>query len=145
MLQTPDKNLNFVAPYLAVDRQIEKARAEYYIVLRQCSGGIFRQNPKQYHIEFFLNFMLKMLEKSLNQDIDYYSKKYANYLQLASNPKKVLQCFREHPETRLQSGQISELINIPRRTVTRALQELAKIGFLQQLGKGPDTRYQLIF
>src|SRR3989338_5322554 len=145
MLQTPDKNLNFVAPYLAVDRQIEKARAEYYIVLRQCSGGIFRQNPKQYHIEFFLNFMLKMLEKSLNQDIDYYSKKYANYLQLASNPKKVLQCFREHPETRLQSGQISELINIPRRTFTRALQELAKIGFLQQLGKGPDTRYQLIF
>lgn len=145
MLQAPDKNLNFVAPYLAVDRQMEKSRAEYYIVLRQCSGGIFRQDPKKYHMELFLNFMLKMLEKSLNQDIDYYSKKYADYLQLASGHRQVLQCFREHPETRLQSGQISELINIPRRTVTRALQELAKTGFLQKLGKGPDTRYQLIF
>ena len=45
MLQAPDENLNFVAPYLAVDRQIEKSRAEYYIVLRQCSGGVFRQDP----------------------------------------------------------------------------------------------------
>lgn len=145
MLQAPDENLNFVAPYLAVDRQIEKSGAEYYIVLRQCSGGIFRQDPKEYHIEFFLNFMLKMMEKSLNQDIDYYTNKFATYLRLTEKMKKILECFREHPEARLQSGEISKLIGLPRRTVTRALQELSKTGFLQQLGKGADTRYQLIF
>lgn len=145
MLQAPDANINVVAPYLAIDRQIEKARAEYYIVLRQCSGGIFKQDPKEYHIEIFLNFMLKMMERSLNQDIAHYAQKYGNYVQLAETAKRVLECFREHPEDRLQSGQIAELTDIPRRTVTRALQELASSGFLQQLGKGPGTRYQLVF
>lgn len=145
MLHAPDKNLNFVTPYLAVDRQIEKAKSEYYLVLRQCSGGIFRPNPEDYRIEIFLNFMLKMLERSLEQDVDYYKKKHESYLLLAERTKRVLMCFREHPESRLQSGQISDLADIPRRTVTRALQELARVGFLQQLGKGADTRYQLIF
>lgn len=145
MLQAPDANLNNVTPYLAIDRQIEKARAEYYIVLRQCSGGIFKQDSKEYHIEIFLNFMLKMMERSLNQDITYYAKKYGSYVQLAETTKRILECFQEHPEDRLQSGQISELIAVPRRTVTRALQELTWAGFLQQLGKGPGTRYQLVF
>lgn len=145
MLQAPDENLNFVAPYLAVDRQTEKARAEYYIVLRQCSGGTFRQDPKEYRIELFLNFMLKMIEKSLNQDIDYYKNKFAAYLRLSEKMKKILACFREHPEARLQSGEISKLIGLPRRTVTRALQGLSKEGFLQRLGKGADTRYQIVF
>lgn len=145
MLQAPDANINAVAPYLAIDRQIEKARAEYYIVLRQCSGGVFRQDPKGYHIEIFLNFMLKMMERSLNHDIAHYAQKYESYLQLAEVAKRILDCFREHPEDRLQSGQIADLTSIPRRTVTRALQELSTSGFLQQLGKGSDIRYQLVF
>lgn len=145
MLHAPDPVLSFVAPYLAVDRQIEKNRELYYIVLRQCSGGIFRQDPKEYHIEYFLDFMLKMIEKSLEQDIDHYEKKFVNYRGLKESEKNVLACFREHPETRLQSGQVAKLANIPRRTVTRALEELVKAGFLQEMGKGPDTRYQLIF
>jgi Fic family protein len=145
LLQAPDRNLNAVARYLAIDRQIEKSRAEYYIVLRQCSGDIFKQDPKEYHIEIFLNFMLKMVERSLNQDIVHYAQKYEAYSQLAETTQKILDCFREHPEDRLQSGQIAELTGIPRRTVTRALQELSTSGFLQQLGKGPGTRYQLVF
>lgn len=145
MLHAPDKNLNFVAPYLAIDRQIEKVRAEYYIVLRQCSGGVFKQAPKEYRIEIFLNFMLKMIERSLNQDIDVYAKKYKNFATLSDKAKKVLECFREYPETRLKSGKIVEFTNIPRRTVTRALQELVKLEFLQQWGKGSDVRYQLVF
>ncbi len=145
LLQAPDTNLNVVAPYLAIDRQVEKARTEYYIVLRQCSGGIFRQEPKEYHIEIFLNFILKMVGRALNQDIAYYAQKYGSYVQLAETTKRILECFRDHPEDRLQSGQISELIDVPRRTVTRALQELTQTGFLQQLGKGPGTRYQLVF
>lgn len=145
MLQAPDANLNYVAPYLAIDRQIEKSRAEYYVVLRQCSGGVFKQDPKEYRIDIFLNFMLKMMERSLNQDIAHHAKKHGSYVQLASTAKRILECFREHPEDRLQSGQIAELTKIPRRTVTRALQELASSGFLKQLGKGADTRYQLVF
>lgn len=145
LLQSPDENLRFIAPYLAFDRQTEKSRAEYYIVLRQCSGGIFHQDSKQYHIEPFLGFMLKMIERSLRHDIDYYEKKYVSYLRLTESAKKILGCFREHPEMRLRTGQVVRLINIPRRTVTRTMEELVQIGFLQKMGRGPSTHYQLIF
>ncbi len=145
LLQSPDENLRFVVPYLSLDRQIERSRAEYYIVLRQCSGGIFRQAPEEYRIEIFLNFMLKMVERSLAHDIDYYEKKYVSYLKLTESAKKVLSCFREHPETRLRTGQVMNLTNIPRRTVTRTMEDLAQIGFLQKMGQGPSTHYQLIF
>lgn len=145
MIQSPDKNLSALAPYLALDRQIEKKRAEYYLVLRQCSGGVFRQDPKEYHTEYFLNFMLKMIESSLEHDVDYYEKKYSNYLKLGEKVKKVLECFREHPEARLKSGAIAGFINMPRRTVTRALQALLQGEFIQEQGRGPDTNYQLVF
>lgn len=145
LLQSPDDNLEFVAPYLAVDRQIEKSRAEYYLVLRQCSGGIFRPDPKEYQIEYFLNFMLKMVERSLRCDIDYYEKKHVNYLRLTESAKKILGCFRDHPGSRLRTGQVVELAKVPRRTVTRTMEELVQIGFLQKLGRGPATHYQLIF
>ena len=145
MLQSPDDNLKFITPYLAMDRQIEKSRTEYYIVLRQCSGGIFRQDPGEYRTERFLNFMLKILERSLRDDIDHYEKKYVNFLRLSESAKKILDCFREHPETRLRTGQMVGLANIPRRTVTRIMEELVQVGFLQKMGQGPATRYQLIF
>lgn len=145
MLHAPDKNISFVAPYLAIDRQIEKNKELYYIVLRRCSEGIFRQDPKEYKIEYFLDFILKVVTASLKDDIDYYENKYLQYLNLKVTEKKVLECFREHPETRLQSGQVSRLISIPRRTVTRALDGLVKAQFLQSLGQGAGTYYQLIF
>lgn len=145
MLQAPDTGLNFIAPYLAVDRQIEKAKAEYYIVLRQCSGGFFHPDPKAYKIGIFLNFMLKMLERTLTQDIDYYANKYARFSLLSGQTRAVLECFRENPEQRLQSNQIVQLTHIPRRTVTRALQELTEAEFLQKSGQGAGVRYQLVF
>lgn len=145
LLQSPDENLRHIAPYLAFDRQTERSRAEYYIVLRQCSGGIFRQDPRKYKLGPFLNFMLKMLERSLRDDIDHYEKKYVNYLRLSQSAKKILAFFREHPETRLKTGQVVELETIPRRTVTRTMKELIQVGFLQKMGRGPSTHYQLIF
>jgi len=145
MLHSPDESLSFVAPYLAIDRQIEKVRPEYYIVLRQCSGGIYRPDPTEYKIERFLNFMLKMMERSLTGDIKYYHDKYIAYQKLGPRAVKTLKCFREHPETTQTTGALAGETGMNRRTVIRSLHELTDAGFLQELGKGPGTHYQLIF
>ncbi len=145
MLHSPDESLSFMAPYLAIDRQIEKAKPEYYIVLRQCSGGIYRPDPTEYSMERFLNFMLKMLERSLTEDIQYYHDKYLAYQKLGPRAVKTLQCFREHPETTQTTGALAGETGMNRRTVIRSLHELIDAGFLQELGKGPGTYYRLIF
>lgn len=145
MLHSPDKNLSFVSPYLALDRQVEKKREIYYIVLRQCSGGIFRQDPKEYQIERFLSFMLDRMEQSLKEDAAYYEGRYNAYLKLNDPAKNVLACFKEHPEVRLQSGEVSKLADMPRRTATRALDELVKAKFLLKMGVATGTHYQLLF
>lgn len=145
LLHAPDTHLNYVAPYLAIDRQIEKHREEYYIVLQQCSGGSFRHDPQEYRIEIFLRFMLTMIDKALREDIDYYIAKYEQQLELGSTAHTILDCFREHPEQRLSSGDIVTHTGLIRRTVMRTLNTLVTAGFLQRSGKGPATRYQLIF
>jgi Fic family protein len=57
----------------------------------------------------------------------------------------VLQCFKEHPEKKLSTGEIVEFTGLPRRTAVHALNALLKETFLQRFGKGPGTVYQLTF
>jgi len=55
LLQSNDKGLKSTTPYISIDRQIEKHKEEYYLVLRKCSGGKFLNNPSKYKYEYFLN------------------------------------------------------------------------------------------
>ncbi len=145
LLQSQDKNLAKILPYISIDRHIEKHREEYYLVLRRCSSGKFSQDPKSYRIEYFLNFMLKRFEDALNNDIEFYARRYSSYRELADSPQKVLLCFKEYPEKRLQLKDVMALTHIPRRTVIYSIQVLVTEGFLQKEGKGPATKYQLTF
>lgn len=145
VLQCPEKKLATVAPYLAIDRHIETSRTEYYLALRKCSDGKFRQDPKKYHINYFCNFMLSKLVQSLQTDIDLYAGKYHNFLVLSPASQKVLAAFREHPEVRLKTKAVEKLTKLPRSTIIYALSELSKRGFLQRMGRAAGTHYQLIF
>lgn len=145
VMQSPDKKLAEVLPYLAIDRHIEKYRAEYYLALRNCSEGKFRQNPKDYKTEHFFRFMLKAVEESLANDIDHHVGKYKKFLELSNSLKQVLSSFREHPEIQLMTKDVEKFTDLPRRTIVYALGELYKRGFLQRFGKGAGTHYQLIF
>ncbi len=144
LLQSADFSLHSVAYYLAIDRQIEKHKSEYYFVLNRCSNGIFNKDPKKYHMEYFLDFMVKMLNAALD-DVNYYHEKYENHKALAPAAKNVLQCFKEHPEMRLTTRQLIELTKLPRRTVINALNRLCEKRFLQRQGQAASTHYQLIF
>jgi Fic family protein len=56
-----------------------------------------------------------------------------------------LNCFKSSPEKRLKVSDIEKDTSLPRRTVQYALQALTKKAFIQKLGQGAGTRYQLIF
>ncbi|MCX6112736.1 MAG: Fic family protein [Proteobacteria bacterium] len=145
LLQSNDEGLKATVPYISIDRQIEKHKEEYYMVLRKCSGGKFLNDPRKYKYEYFLNFMIKILKASLGNDIDYYVSRYNSYVALSDTAQKVLKCFKEHPEQRLQTKDIMKLTGIPRRSVIHSINVLSKASFLQKKGSGPTIKYQLTF
>lgn len=144
LLQSSDKSLSYLTRYLAIDRQIERHREEYYLTLQRCSGGVFKENPKEYKIELFFKFMLKVLEDSLN-DIDVYRKKYTLIKNLSPAATEVLNCFKEFPEKKLTTAEVIKTIKLPRRTVNNALSLLTKSQLIQKYGQGAGTRYQIVF
>ena len=144
LIQSPDESLQAVVPYLPIDRYVEKQREDYYITLRRCSGGKYNPDPTAYHYEPFLRFMIKAISRALD-DFEFYRKRYRDVLDLSPAAAKVLHCFKERPENRLQRRLIIEDTGLPRTTVTDALAILTKRGFIQRLGRGAAIRYQLIF
>ncbi len=144
LLQSPNPVIAYLANYLAIDRHIERHKAEYYLVLNRCSDGQYSIDPKQYKIEHFLHYMIKILEEAL-ADIEVYRKKYAALQTLSISSQKVLSCFKEHPELRLTTRAICEELNLPRRTVINALTKLMDAKMIHRFGKGAGVHYQLIF
>jgi Fic family protein len=78
-------------------------------------------------------------------DIDIYRKRYANLQALSESAVAVLACFKSGPEQRLQVAKIESITRFSRRTIQYALKTLADQQFLQTLGKGAGSRYQLVF
>lgn len=144
LLQSPDESLRVMSPYLPIDRHIEKQLEDYYITLRRCSGGKFNADPTAYEYDHFLRFMLRAISRSLH-DFEFYRQRYRALQEIPPAAVKVLDCFKERPEMRLQRRIIIEDTGLPRTTVTDALRILKERGFIQRLGRGAGIRYQLIF
>ena len=144
LLQCNQIALSTVAKFLAIDRQIERHKEEYYFALNACSKGQFKQDPSDYKVHHFINFMLKMIEHSL-ADIDYYRDRYQATIKLSTNALEVFDCFKENPETRLTTKKILVLTSLPRRTITHSLKTLLDNQLIQKYGQGAGVRYQLTF
>ena len=143
-LQSDDRYLSGIVPYLAVDRHIEQNSSLYYSVLHQCSGGRFDADPGNYATEPLAWFFARILELSL-ADIAFYRQRYRGLQKLSSSALAVLNAFKSHPEKRLKVAALVEETTLPRRTVQHALKTLTGQGLLQLLGQGAAARYQLIF
>jgi Fic family protein len=144
LLHSGDEYLEAVAPYVAIDRHIEKNKALYYLVLRQCSDGKFQEDASRYRYEPLCRFFLTMIGDGL-ADIAVYRKRYADLQALSETAVAVLACFKGSPEQRLQVAKIESITGFSRRTIQYALKTLANQQFLQKLGKGAGSRYQLVF
>ncbi len=144
LLQSSDSVLAEVGRYVAIDRQIEKHKEEYYLVLQRCSGGKFLSDPKKYQFEIFLKFMLKVMDEALD-DVDYYLNRLKTTQALSDTARLVLKCINDFPEKKLQTNDIIQQTKLPRRTVVYSLNALIKSGLIQRNGQGPATRYQVVF
>ncbi len=144
LLQNGYAHWKSLVPFIAIDRHIEQNRPLYYSVLHQCSKGKFHQNPDKYEIEPLIWFFVKIIDLALD-DIPVYRKRFINSQKLSETALTVLNCFKEKPENRLNVGYIIKTTEIPSRTIQYALKTLVEKEFLQRLGQGRGTRYQLIF
>ena len=144
LLQSDDKYIRAITPYIAIDRHIEQNRSLYYATLHQCSEGKFHDDPQKYKIEPLAWFFIKILRSSL-ADIEVYRNRYARLQKLSESALSVLNCFKSSPEKRLKVSDIEKDTGLPRRTVQYSLQTLTKKEFIQKLGQKAGTRYQLIF
>lgn len=144
LLQSQNEAIAKLARYLPIDRYIERSKEEYYFVLNRCSGGIFRQNPSEYKINYFFEYLIRILSSSLDS-IVIYRKRYESTEKLSDNLKLILRCFKEHPEIRLNTKMIAHETNLPVRTVIYNLTILLNLNLIQKSGQGPATKYQLVF
>ena len=144
LMQSDNIALSTISKYLAIDRQIERHKEEYYFVLNACSEGKYLSNPTEYKTHYFIKFMMKMIELSL-ADIDIYRKRHQAVINLSPTAMTVLQCFREHPEFRITTKNLIELTAIPRRSITHSLKTLLNKQLIQKYGQGAGVRYQLTF
>ena len=144
LLQSGDKYLEEIASYIALDRKIEQNKSQYYSVLHQCSDGKFRPDAKLYKFDIVVLFFLKVFESAI-ADIDIYRKKFENLRLLSESAVAVLECFKSNPEKKLKVADIEKTTDLPRRTIQFALKTLTEKTFLQRLGGGAGSRYQLLF
>jgi Fic family protein len=144
LLQSDDVSLSRIAPFIAVDRHIEQFKSLYYSTLHQCSEGKFNPDPEKYNLEPLAWFFVKILTESL-EDISYYRERFRNQQRLSESAMTVLMSFKTNPESRLKVADIVNETGLARRTVQYSLQRLSEQKFLQRLGHGAGTRYQLIF
>jgi Fic family protein len=144
LLQSSNKYLSKVAKYISIDRQIEKNKTQYYKVLHQSSGGKFYPDPKNYDLESLYWFFIKVIKSSI-KDIYFYQEKYQKLQKLSETAVKVLEEFKTNPKTKIKVSDLEKKTELPRRTIQRSLQTLTKQEFIQKLGAGSDTRYQLVF
>lgn len=144
LLHSFSEKLSEVVYYLAIDRHIERHMEEYYIVLNQCSDGEYRVDPTQYKTEFFLKYMIKVLEGAMS-DIDFYAARAKAYKKLSESAITVLTCFKDKAEEKIKTKDIIAATGLPKRTITTSLKRLADKDFIARYGQGAATYYQLIF
>jgi len=144
LLQSGDKYLEKVMPYIALDRKIEQNKAQYYTVLQQCSGGQYQPDPTAYHYDGLINYLLKVIDAALD-DINVYREKFRHLKQLSASAVTVLDCFKTSPQKQLKVAELETITGLPRRTIQLALKTLTEQKFLQKLGQAAGSRYQLVF
>jgi len=144
LLQSEDKYLREVSRYIAIDKHIEQNRSAYYLALRQGSDGKFRQDPTKYNLEPIAIFLLKSFEQALS-DVDLFSQKYHKLNSLTDMEQTILQAFKSSPEKKLQVAQLEEKSGLAKRSIQKAIKKLLANGLVLKLGRGPKTKYRLVF
>ena len=108
---------------------MEKHREEYYAILNKCFNGIYHQDPAEYRMDYFLKFMIKIMQKSL-KDVDVYYARCIAINLFSESTSTVYECFKSYPELRLARQEIVKITGLPIRTIGYALAQLTKASLI---------------
>ncbi|MBU1130874.1 Fic family protein [Patescibacteria group bacterium] len=126
------------APYLSHEKLIEDNKADYYIALRRSQKNLKNKQPDIANwLEFFLNICLVQGKMA----VDFLSKENIEKL-LSPKQLAVWQYLEKTGEA--APLEITRATNVPRPTVSQALEVLLRLKKIERIGQGRATRYQKV-
>lgn len=121
--------------YLPIESMIKKNQDEYYKVIDKCN--------KAGNSTEFIEFMLKMIDNSIDEVINSKEMKDKSELLLSENEIKIIECIKRN--VLIGAKEIIEQTNIADRTTRRILSKLAETGKIEIVGnnKSPNKKYKI--
>ena len=123
--------------YLPIESMIRKNQEEYYKVIDNCN--------KAGESTEFIEFMLKMINDTIDDVINSREMKDKLELLLSENESKIIECIKRN--VLIGAKEIIEETNIADRTVRRILKKLLDNNTIETIGKGekdPNKKYKII-
>jgi len=122
--------------YVSLEHEIEHQKNEYYRVLRSCQANRPNEDVTEW-VLFFLS-CLKNVHVSLMNKLEM----HGTVQQLSKREKSILVLVETYPG--IQSGAITEKLNINISSVKRALADLVEKKLIEKDGVGRGTGYYIL-
>jgi len=119
--------------YVSFEHEIENRKSEYYQALRSCQA----QRPHE-DVTLWIQFFLSCLS-NIQSQLSMKLKTNGLEAQLSSKEKLILNIIQNRPN--IQSGEISEKLDIPLPTVKRLLSALVDKNIIEKQGQGRSVNY----
>ena len=121
--------------YLPIESMIKKNQEEYYKVINNCN--------KAGESTEFIEFMLKMINDTIDDVINSREMKDKLELLLSENESKIIECIKRN--VLIGAKDIIEQTSIADRTARRILSKLAENGMIEIVGnnQSPNKKYKI--
>ena len=122
--------------YIPIESMIKENQEEYYKVIDACN--------KNGNSNEFIEFMLKIINKSIDEVIDSNTRKYKEEILLSKNEEEILNCIRKN--STIGTKEIIQQTNISDRTVRRILKKFMDMHMVECVGKNekdPNKKYKM--
>lgn len=121
--------------YLSIESMIKKNQEEYYKVIDNCN--------KAGESTEFIEFMLKMINDTIDDVINSREMKDKLELLLSENESKIIECIKRN--VLIGAKDIIEQTSIADRTARRILSKLAENGMIEIVGnnQSPNKKYKI--
>lgn len=121
--------------YLPIESMIKKNQEEYYTVIDNCN--------KAGESTEFIEFMLKMINDTIDDVINSSEMKDKLELLLSENESKIIECIKRN--VLIGAKDIIEQTSIADRTARRILSKLAENGMIEIVGnnQSPNKKYKI--
>ena len=121
--------------YLPIESMIKKNQEEYYKVIYNCN--------KAGESTEFIEFMLKMINDTIDDVINSREMKDKLELLLSENESKIIECIKRN--VLIGAKDIIEQTSIADRTARRILSKLAENGMIEIVGnnQSPNKKYKI--